>query len=255
MSRELPRYSVRMAATETDLRAAQALRYRIFVEEMGVRGGALTDPVRRLERDRYDPFCRHLLLFDSLSGPEPVATLRILTAEGAAEAGRFGTEDEFDIAPLRRSGQRLLEVGRTCLCPGHRGGAAMHRLWQALGAFVDADGADLLIGLASFHGRDPEAVAQPLTCLARHHLSPAGLRPRSLRPIAMDRIGRRPLDRRAAVLGMPPLLKAYLRLGATVGEGACLDDDFACLDVCVVLRARGIGARARAIYAPSCARR
>ena len=243
MTRHLTPFALRLARTEEDLTVAQALRYRVFVEELGVRGGALTEAGR--EADRFDAHCEHLLLVDSLRDGEAIGTTRVMTGAGAARAGGFASEEEFDISALRGDGRPLLEVGRTCLMPDYRGGAAMHRLWQGLAALVEEREVGLLFGLASFHGTCPQAIAQPLACLHRDHLAPEGLRPQSLRPVPMDRTVR---DRRAAVLAMPALVQAYLRLGARVGEGGCLDPDFGCVDVCMVLDTAQLAARARAIY-------
>lgn len=243
MTRHLTPFPLRLARTEGEVAAAQALRHRVFVEELGARGGALTAEGR--EADRFDAHCEHLLLFDALGEGVLIGTTRLMTDDGARQAGGFATEDEFDIAPLRSDGRALLEVGRTCLLPGYRGGAAMHRLWQGLATVVEERGIGLLFGLVSFQGIDPKSVAQPLSCLFRDHLAAETLRPRSLRPLPVEQSG---LDRRAAVLGMPALLKAYLRLGARVGDGACLDPDFGCIDVCMVLETAQLSARARAIY-------
>lgn len=247
MSRHDPPFALHPARTEADLARAQALRHRVFVEELGARGGALTGEGR--EADRFDAFCEHLLLTDSLRDGAVVGTTRVMTAEGAARAGGFASEEEFDLSPLRRSGRRLLELGRTCLHPDYRGGAAMHRLWQGIAALVEERGIGLVFGLASLPGMDAEAVAQPLACLHHDHLAPEPLRPRSLAPVALDRLPREALDRRAAVLGMPALVKAYLRLGARVGEGGFADPAFGCIDLCMVLDTAALTARARAIYA------
>ena len=56
-----------------------------------------------------------------------------------------------------------------------------------------------------------------------------------------------PLPRRANVAGgeytLPPLLKAYLRLGAQIGGEPCLDPDFNVADVFVLLATRRIERR------------
>lgn len=249
MSRHLPAFLMRWAETPADVRAAQALRHRVFVEELGARGGELSDAGAGIEADRFDVHCRHLLLTDPLRGDEVVATTRVMTEAGARAAGGFVSEAEFDLGVLRRSGRRLLEVGRTCLHPDHRGGAAMHRLWQGLAAFVEQAGAEVLFGLASLPGTEPEALAQPLSCLHHDHLAPPALRPVSREPVRMDQLPPGAVDRRAAMLATPALVKAYLRLGGKVGEGAWIDRDFRCIDVCLVLETASLTARARAIYA------
>jgi putative hemolysin len=43
------------------------------------------------------------------------------------------------------------------------------------------------------------------------------------------------IDRRAAMKAMPSLIKAYLRLGGFVGEGAWIDRAFNTTDVCLLM--------------------
>ena len=43
------------------------------------------------------------------------------------------------------------------------------------------------------------------------------------------------LDRRAAMRQVPALIKAYLRLGGFVGDGAFVDHQFNTTDICIVL--------------------
>lgn len=246
MTRFSPRFTVRLARTDEEVVAAQALRHRVFVEELGAQGGDLSAGGR--EADRFDRHCEHLLVLDSLNGGAVIGTTRVATDDAAARARGFASEEEFDLQSLKLLGSPLLEVGRTCLDPAHRGGEAMHRLWQGLAALVEERGIGLLFGLASFHGTDPATLAQPLSLLHHDHLASQDMRPRSLAPVAMDRLPRSKVDRRTAVLAMPALVKAYLRLGARVGEGAFLDWAFGCLDVCMVLDTADLSARARAVY-------
>ena len=248
MSRHIPRFAVRLAANESDLAAAQALRFQVFVQELGGAGGSLTDHVAGREADAFDRHSEHLLLIDPLRGDAVVGTTRVMDRAGADRAGRFVTEDEFDISPLLGSRRGLMELGRTCLHPDYRGGGALLRLWQGLASLVEERGIDLIFGLASFAGTDAQALAQPLSCLTQDHLAPEALRPRSLSPVPMDPVPPGALDRRAAMLATPALIKAYLRLGGKVGEGAFLDPAFRCLDVCMVLDTATLSARARTIY-------
>lgn len=248
MTPQLSPYAFRLASSEAEVAAAQRLRYRVFVESLGVRGGELTDHSAGLEADRFDQHCEHILILDALRGNAVVGTTRLLSEAGAAKAGGFASEVEFDLAGLRRSGRRLLEVGRTCLHPDHRGGSAMHRLWQGLAALVEERGAHLLFGLASFPGTDPLALARPLWCLQEDHLAPENMRPRSRAPLDLSLRSGEPPCRRDAMLATPALVKAYLRLGGRVGEGAFLDRDFGCIDVCMVLDTATLSARARRIY-------
>mgnify|MGYP003607176584 CR=1 FL=1 len=245
----------RLARDEADLLAAQRLRYRVFVEELGG-DGPMVDHARRLERDEFDPVVDHLLLVDRRRSPDAldhvVGVYRLLPGERAAAFGRFYCDAEYDLDPLRNSGRRLLELGRSCLDPGLRGGAGMFLLWNALAGYVIEGGIEILFGVASFHGTDPAPLAQPLAWLWHHHLAPAAIRPRA-RPEGFQRMDLVPpdrLDRRTAMLAMPPLIKAYLRLGGQVGEGAFLDRAFNTTDVFLMVDTANMSPRQRRLYDP-----
>lgn len=245
-----PAFEVRLATTPEDLRAAERLRYDVFVRELGG-DGPLVDHAAGLERDRFDPFVEHIVLVDPARPPgrHVVGLYRLMGEEGAAAAGQFYSEDEYDIEPLRRTGRRLLELGRSCLHPDYRGGTAMYHLWQALATHVASHRIELLFGVASFPGADPQALRAPLSWLHHHHLAPPALRVRSRCPERMDLIAPEALDRRAAMLATPALIKAYLRLGGHVGAGAFVDRAFNTTDVCLVLDTGRMNPRQSGLYA------
>jgi putative hemolysin len=47
---------------------------------------------------------------------------------------------------------------------------------------------------------------------------------------------------------VPALIKAYLRLGGSVGDGAYIDHDFRTTDVCLIMDTARLSDRTRAIY-------
>ncbi|PZX46578.1 putative hemolysin [Roseinatronobacter thiooxidans] len=243
------RLTVRLATTEADLRAAQRLRYRVFIEEMGG-SGELVDHAARLERDRFDAVFDHLLLIDAARDPAEldhvVGAYRLLPDTRLAQAGRFYCDDEFDLTPLRRSGRRLLELGRSCMDPAYRGGTGMLQLWQGLAQYVIAHDIEILFGAASFHGTDPQHWAQSLGWLHHHHLAPNGLRACARQKNGFVPIAPELLDRRVALSQMPSLIRAYLRLGGVVGEGVFVDPAFRTTDVCIILDTAVMSAQARA---------
>ncbi|MFC2967257.1 GNAT family N-acetyltransferase [Acidimangrovimonas pyrenivorans] len=235
-----PHFELRLARDAQDLEAAQRLRYRVFVEELGG-SGSLVDHERRLERDAFDPVFDHMILVDTRRDAAAldhvVGVYRLLTGDRAAEFGRFYSETEYDLAPLKASGRRLLELGRSCVDADYRGGTAMFHLWNGLADYVLDHGIEVLFGVASFHGTDIEALRMPLAYLHARHLAPEELRVRA-RPEhfqRMDLVPEDQIDRRAAMVGTPALIKAYLRLGGVVGEGAFVDHDFNTTDVCLLM--------------------
>lgn len=240
-----------MAHSEDDLRAAQALRYEVFVRELGG-SGLLVDHDAGLEMDRFDPFFDHLLLIDDAAGVV-VGVYRMLRMEQAAAAGQFYSEDEYDLSPLRATGRQLLELGRSCVKAEYRGGGAMHHLWMGLSEYVARHEVDILFGVASFHGTDVGALAQPLSLLHHRHMAPETLRVTARAPHAqsMNLLPDTDIDRRAAMVGIPALIKAYLRLGGVVGDGAYIDHSFNTTDVCLIMDTAVMSDRQKRIYGVS----
>ncbi|KPQ08452.1 MAG: ornithine-acyl[acyl carrier protein] N-acyltransferase [Rhodobacteraceae bacterium HLUCCA12] len=232
---------VRLARGMADLEAAQRLRYRVFIEELGAPGGPTVDHQRRLERDALDPYCDHLLLVDRRrdmeAGDHVVGAYRLLTDERARALGRFYCDSEYDLAPLRGLGRKLVELGRSCVEPEHRRGAAMLLLWKGLADYVLGRGIEVMFGVASFHGADAARHAMALSYLHHAHLAPAPMRVRALDGHfhAMNQIAPDKIDPQAALAAIPPLIRAYLRLGGFVGEGAYIDHEFNTTDVCLIM--------------------
>ncbi|WP_171125061.1 MULTISPECIES: GNAT family N-acetyltransferase [unclassified Ruegeria] len=243
-----PSFTVKLAETEAELRAAQRLRYDVFVRELGG-GGEMVDHEAGLERDRFDPYFDHMLAIDDQTG-ETVGVYRLLPGERAAELGQFYSEDEYDLTVLKDSGRRLLELGRSCLHPNYRGSTAMYHLWNGLARYVSERQIEVLFGVASFHGTDVQALAQPLSMLHHNHLAPPDLRVRAQPDVfqSMNIVDADALDRRAAMVQVPALIKAYLRLGGFVGEGAFIDHTFNTTDVCLILDTARMNERQRRIY-------
>ncbi|MBN2907279.1 MAG: GNAT family N-acetyltransferase [Rhodobacteraceae bacterium] len=246
-------FQLRLAETEDDLRAAQRLRYEVFVSELGG-DGAMVDHANRLERDAFDPHYDHLVLVDTRRDAAAldhvVGVYRLLTGERAAELGRFYTEDEYDLTVLKQSGRKLLELGRSCVHRDYRGGTALYHLWNGLADYVMQRGVDILFGVASFHGTDVNTLAEPLSLLHHRYLAPEPLRVR-VQPAhfqTMELMPEAAIDRRRAILAMPPLIKAYLRLGGFVGEGAFIDRAFNTTDVCLLMDTAQMNAKAQARY-------
>lgn len=244
---------VRLATTPFEVRRAQALRYRIFYEEMSAVADFRTRHTRR-DADRFDRFCDHLLVIDHAHGnsvsrqqSEIVGTYRLLRQDGAEAAGGFYSAGEFELAPLLGGSKDLniLELGRSCVLPQYRNKRTLELLWHGIWAYVLRHRAEVMIGCASLEGTDPEKLALPLSFLHHHCRAPEEWRifPHRGRRVEMDRLPVETIDARAALRSLPPLIKGYLRLGAFVGDGAVIDRQFGTIDVAIVLPVAGIATR------------
>lgn len=231
---------VRIAANAAERDAAQALRYRVFFEEMGA---VPDEQARRLKRD-IDPFdevADHLLVIDHEIEDGPagvVGTYRLLRSDAASQLGRYYSQGEYDLTPLLEFPGRLLEVGRSCVDRAYRGRAAMQLLWRGIASYIFLYRVDVLFGCASLPGTNPEALADELTYLYHNHLAPPALRIRALedRYVDMQRGDPHALNHRRCLARLPPLIKGYLRLGGYVGDGAVVDHQFNTTDVAILVK-------------------
>ena len=230
----------RIATTAAELRAVQALRYRVFYGEMGAEPDA-DARASGLDRDAYDAVADHLVVVDHEIGPGPegvVGTYRLIQREAAGSIGRFYSAAEYDISTMEGFPGRVLELGRSCVDRRYRGRAVMQLLWRGLAAYVFRNGIELMFGCASLPGTDPDKLAVELTYLYEYHLAPPALRPRALpeRYVSMRRTDPGAFDARRVQAQLPPLIKGYLRLGGFVGDGAVIDPQFNTIDVAIVVK-------------------
>ncbi|WP_329088942.1 MULTISPECIES: GNAT family N-acetyltransferase [unclassified Streptosporangium] len=258
MEPRLARYSVGLAATAVEMREAQRLRHRVFSEEMGAR---LDSPITGLDVDPLDAYCDHLLVRCDDTG-EVVGTYRLL---GPRRADRLYSDSEFDLGALAGIRGNMVEAGRACVHPSHRGGAVLGLMWAGIARYMVAGGYGWLAGCCSV------PVAEAAGIMERVPLSPPGYRVTPHRPwregpasgsprrrddpapsagsglvpappvgpgavppqredaserTAATRPGRAPL---------PPLLRGYVRLGAWVCGPPAHDLDFGTADFFVLL--------------------
>ena len=232
---------VRLAASATEIAAAQALRFQIFHDEMGARPSPAAARLRR-DIDDHDAICDHLLVIDHVDAlhPRVVGTYRLLRQDVAQAHGGFYSAGEYDLSPLLAQaapGRQLLELGRSCVAPEWRTSATISLLWRGIAAYLQRHNVGHLFGCASLHGADPALHAAELSYLFHHHLAPPELRATALptHRVNMDTLSAASIDSRAAARALPPLVKAYLRVGAMVGDGGFVDHQFNTVDVFVVM--------------------
>jgi putative hemolysin len=256
---------MRLAATPDDIDAAQALRYRVFFEEMGARPSAEAARTQR-DRDRFDDYCDHLLVIDrgcDIGRNAVVGTYRLLRRSVAARHDGFYTATEFDIAPLLAVEGELLELGRSCVEAAYRTRPTMQLMWRGVAEYSLRHDIKLMFGCASLPGTDAKAVAPALSYLHHYHLAPPSLRARALpeRYVAMNILGPDEIDPTSVsarlaesqtISALPPLIKGYLRVGALIGDGAVIDYDFNTTDVCIIVVTDRITDRYFQHYMRSC---
>lgn len=237
---------IRLATSANELDAAQALRYRVFYDEMGARPLPEMAATQR-DFDRYDTACDHLIVVDQERPYETqvVGTYRIMRREHARAAGNFYSSGEYDISMLTNSSRTIMELGRSCVDAAYRDRATLNLLWRGIAEYLNTHEIEMMFGCASLPGTDPEKLAMQLSYLYHYHLAPENLRARALpeRIVNMNLMPKDAIDPKRALASLPPLLKGYLRVGAFVGEGAVIDHQFNTTDVCVIIKTEQIAGR------------
>lgn len=225
-TRSKPRLGVSLARDSGEVREAQRLRYKVFAEEMGAQ---LTAREAGVDEDMFDAYCDHLLVRDNDSG-EVIGTYRILPPHRAKQIGGYYSEQEFDFTRLAHLRPGMVEIGRSCVHPDYRGGAVITLLWSGLADYLRVRDYSYLIGCASVSMDDGGHTAASLyNTLAQTRLAPVEWHVFPRNPLALDQ-----LDGSRQVT-TPPLIKAYLRVGAYVCGEPAWDADFNTADLMLLL--------------------
>lgn len=234
------RLRIEWARHESDVRAAQRLRWRVFAEEMGARLRPLVGAPAGHDVDPFDAYCEHLLALvdQSETGRRVVGTYRVLMPNAARRLGTYFTESEFDLTRLRALRPRLAEFGRACIDAEWRRSPVLPMLWTALADFLRANATQAVIGCASVPMRDGGHLAAGLWhALRREHLAPVEHQVAPLVPAPVDGpLAHGPFE-------APPLLRGYLRCGARLLGPPAWDAAFDCADLPLLLQVQDLPAR------------
>lgn len=230
---------ISMAKTPEKILGAQQLRYRAFYEEQHVSPPTERHVREKRDFDAWDDVSHFFVVEDTTTG-QIVGTYRLIQEEAARRVGGFLSHTEYDLTPLDTVSGKKLELGRSCIHPEYRTGGTIQLLWRGIAAYIQHMDISWLLGTASFHDTDSGAFKQALSYLHHFHRAPEGYRPQALKSgyIPMNSIAKEDLVMSEGWSQMPPLIKGYLKLGGTVGEGAFLDETMGCIDVCIVMDAK-----------------
>ena len=160
----------------------------------------------------------------------------------------------YDLDPLSGYARPIAEMGRFCVAPGGGHPDVLRLAWGAMTRLVDEGQAGLLVGCSSFRGADWTLHRAALALLAEGHLGPPDHRPgrKAAEGVDFPALAGPVTDRRAALAGLPPLLRTYLGMGGWVSDHAVVDREldtlhvFTCVEVDRIPAARAASLRALA---------
>jgi len=249
MAIKIQDYEVRLVKNSDERRDVRRLRYRCFVEEEGASATAEQRELKE-EWDEYDRCANFIGVF---RGKQLVGTYRMIEREDAEKMGGFYTETEFNITKIKKARGNICEMSRACVAPEEReNGLVMRMLWLGIGDDIAKKRISLLFGIASWTGTKSVESAHALSYLYYNHLSPLSLRAVVDADKLADDIDPRLtkmnilppafVDKNTALRQMTPLVRGYLRLGATFGKGVFIDQIFNSYDVFVTVQTKNITA-------------
>jgi putative hemolysin len=232
-------YLTSIADSAEQVLAAQRLRYRVFGQEQGAR---LPSPVPGHDIDPFDRLADHLIVTEVATG-EVVGTYRLLPP--GRGAGSY-SQTEFDLRGLPGSVRSsMVEMGRACIDPEHRTGAVINLLWAGIARYVLLSGHRYLAGCGSVSLAEGELAANTAWLFGTgKHAAPAEFQVRPVTPWV-------PASRPELVPSypnLPPLLRAYLRLGAWICGDPHHDPAFNVADFFVVLDVDRLNPRYRRYF-------
>lgn len=243
---------VRLAESLDEIDAAQSLRYKVFYEEMAAKPNSEMFAKKR-DFDRFDQYWDHLLVLDNSKrrmSDKVVGTYRLNRRSKAEKNEGFYSTEEYNINPLLNNNDEILELGRSCVDINYRNGQTMQLLWRGIANYVFFYDIKIMFGCASFPETNQNFLKVPLSYLYHYHLAPKEIRPIALsnRYLDMNYIKKENIDVKGAKKLIPPLIKGYLRLGAYIGDGAVLDEQFSTTDIFIILKTEQVTRRYKQHY-------
>ena len=207
-------YRARFASSQKDILAAQTLRYQCF---------NLSNKFK-LDVDDFDTVCQHVLI-ENLETEKLICCYRILKFDNGENISSSYSSKFYDLKALESYTEPMIEIGRFCIDSEVNDPSVVLTAWAALAQIVDQNQTELLFGCSSFEGIEKEKYLDSFALLRDRYMAPDHWRPKikaaQVFYYSKDLIYK--VDKKKALLNMPPLLKTYLSMGAWVSDHAVVD--------------------------------
>lgn len=224
------RLLVRQAVSGSEIEDALRLRFEVFNVELNE--GLQTSWHTGQDTDQYDALCDHMVVVDTVEN-RIVGTYRLLPGNRVEHGPGYYSETEFEMSSFRLLSGNKLELGRACVHKDFRGSAVLNLMWAGIARYVEQHDIGFLFGCGSIHSINPITVSTIYAYLSRF-LTHESLRATPLKKIPGFQLPET-FDKNEAARSIPPLLLAYLRLGAQIAGEPALDEQFGVADFLVVL--------------------
>ena len=236
---ETPRFTVKLAENHEEVEKAQRLRYEVFNLEQG--RGLESAGKYGIDFDEFDEYCLHLLVIENETNSVK-GTYRIHLGSIANSARGFYSSREFEIKGLYRIADKCMELGRTCVSPDFRTGAAIALLWNAITELLVRAKLIYMLGCVSLEATEPKIGWAIYEYLREKGLISAEIEVNPRPGFRLPKPTKQEVKRIISSNNMvrkfiPPLFKGYLRLGARICGEPALDREFGTIDFFIMVDA------------------
>ncbi|MEZ0392748.1 MAG: GNAT family N-acetyltransferase [Pseudobdellovibrionaceae bacterium] len=228
-------FILKTVTNSEELIEALRLRYEVFHREMIGKSKP-----RGIDVDEFDFICDHLIIQEKKT-MKIVGTYRL---NCSLFSQQFYSANEFNLRRILERPGTKLELGRACIHKDFRRGIVIALLWRGIGEYMNKTNSDVLFGCASIKTES----ARQAALLYRHFELEERFQENSLCPptmkYAMPALNlwiqsmKRPLslEEQSEVTALiPPLCRAYLKAGASLGGEPAYDQEFKCIDFLTIL--------------------
>lgn len=232
---EVGSFLVKTVSNTAELKAALELRYQVFHREMI---GKTKET--GIDVDEFDFHCDHLVIVEKKT-EKIVGTYRLNCSEFSKD---FYSAREFNLSRILQQPGIKLELGRACIHKDFRRGVVISLLWRGIAEYMANSQALLLFGCASIKTENPRQAA----LLYKYFVSKDRVIPEYLaiptRTYTMPKLDlwiqyfQNPMTEaeiKEVEELIPPLCRAYLKIGAYIGGEPAWDAEFKCIDFLTIL--------------------
>lgn len=232
---EVGPFLVKTVSSVQELKAALELRYQVFHREMI---GKTKET--GIDVDEFDFLCDHLVIVEKKTN-KIVGTYRLNCSEFSKD---FYSAREFNLKRILQQPGIKLELGRACIHKDFRRGVVISLLWRGIAEYMASSQSQLLFGCASIKTENPRQAA----LLYKYFVSKDRIITDYLaiptKAFTMPKLDlwiqyfQNPMTEAeiAEVEDLlPPLCRAYLKIGAYIGGEPAWDAEFKCIDFLTIL--------------------
>jgi putative hemolysin len=228
-------FLIKFAESESEIKAAQNLRYRVFNLEQG--HGKKSTNAAAIDNDQFDQFCLHLIVIEK-SNNKIVGTYRIHPGTLAkANLGLYAAT-EYELTGIDNIIDDTVEVGRSCVCQEQRNGAVVALLWAGIAQIMLRGNFRYLLGCVSLTSTEPVVGWALYQYFCQHNKITKTVTAKPKPELTMQQVEQGAIDHLAATSlqrYIPPLFRGYLRLGAKICGKPVFDKAFGTIDFLTLL--------------------